>query len=396
MTERPPSTRRPALMLPDGTGGLAPFTPMYRPVAPPAAPHRWVRRALAAAHVVADPLVDADPASGGAIDRDATLAFRRHLLDLGFGIAEAMDTAQRGMGLDWPAARSLIGDTLAEAGPERRDRIWCGVGTDHLPDAPAEPHSIATAWIEQMHAVQHMGGRVIVMASRALSRSARTPRDYATTYARVLAEADQPVILHWLGDMFDPALTGYWGSRDLDEAADLVAELIATHAARIDGIKMSLLDAGREVALRRRLPPGVRMYTGDDFHYPELIAGDGEGHSDALLGILDPIAPVAAAALAAQAAGDMAGYHAALAPTVPLARRMFCAPTRFYKTGVVFLAWLNGHQRHFTMLGGAHSMRSLPHLADLFRLADAAGLLADPDLACNRMRRLLALHGVAT
>jgi hypothetical protein len=175
---------------------------------------------------------------------------------------------------------------------------------------------------------------------------------------------------------------------------DVVLELVARNAARVDGVKISLLDKDKEIAMRRRLPKGVRMYTGDDFNYAELIEGDTEGHSDALLGIFDAIAPAASTALSALAKDDSKAFHEILAPTVPLSRHIFRAPTRYYKTGVVCMSWLNGHQDHFVMVGGEQSARSILHLAELFRLADAAGLLRDPELACARMKQLLAVHGI--
>jgi hypothetical protein len=380
--------------LPDETGALAPYALTGTPVAAPAGPHRFDRIAFSAAHVVADPFSGVEPGVGPAIDWDATLAFRRHLLDLGLGIAEAMDTAQRGMGLDWAGARALIRRSLEAASPAERDRIFSGVGTDHL--APADARGlddVVAAYLEQLDAVQGMGGRVILMASRALARVARGPEDYAAVYGRVLAAADAPVILHWLGEMFDPALKGYWGADGFDAALETALGVIGENAAKVDGIKISLLDAGKEIAMRRRLPDGVKMYTGDDFNYPALIKGDDQGYSHALLGIFDPIAPSASAALAALARGDEAAYDAIFAPTVPLSRHIFRAPTQYYKTGVVFMAWLNGWQDHFVMIGGAQAMRPLPYFCDLFRLADAAGLLRDPERAVARMRRLLALYG---
>ncbi len=354
------------------------------------------RVAFAAAHVVADPRADADPLAAARIDWDATLAYRRHLWSLGLGVAEAMDTAQRGMGLDWPAARELIRRSLAEArATGGNGAIVCGAGTDQL--APADGVTLADverAYAEQVGYVEGLGGRVVLMASRALARAARGPDDYARVYGTVLRQVRRPVILHWLGDMFDPQLAGYWGARDVDPAMDACLAIICEHRTKIDGIKISLLDAEREIALRRRLPGGVRMYTGDDFNYERLILGDERGYSDALLGIFDAIAPAASAALQALDGGDTPAYHAALAPTVPLARHIFQGPTHAYKTGIVFLAYLNGHQPHFRMIGGAESWRSVPHLAELFRLADAAGLLVDPDGAMDRMRRVLALAGV--
>lgn len=383
------------IRLPRADGTLHPYTLRPPRTWPRPAPSVTLDRvAFAAAHVVADPLADVDPWLQPAIDWDATLAFRAHLWSLGLGVAEAMDTAQRGMGLDWPASLELIDRSLRLARATPGAVIACGAGTDHLEPRPS--HTVAdviAAYELQCEAIESRGGRLILMASRALAACAESPDDYATVYGRILGQVKAPVILHWLGDMFDPALAGYWGHADLDRATDVCLAIIEGNAARIDGIKISLLDKDREIAMRRRLPPGVRMYTGDDFNFAELIAGDAKGHSDALLGIFDPIAPAAAAALAALAKGDRATFDAMLAPTVPLSRHVFRAPTRFYKTGVVFLAWLNGHQKHFTMIGGQQSARSLPHLVELFLLADAAGLVADPELGCARMRTLLSLHG---
>jgi hypothetical protein len=306
------------------------------------------------------------------------------------------------MGLDWPTSLELIRRSLDAAKDHPGALIACGCGTDHLaPEAARSVDDVIRAYSEQMQAIEKLGGRLIVMASRALARVARGPADYERVYDHVLSQARQPVILHWLGDMFDPALAGYWGRADIQAAMDTALAVIAAHAEKVDGIKISLLDKEREIEMRRRLPPGVRMYTGDDFNYAELIAGDGhgtmpnQGQSDALLGIFDAIAPAASAALAELAAGHTARFHDILAPTVPLSRHIFQAPTRFYKTGVVFMAWLNGHQSHFVMVGGQQSTRSLPHLAELFRLADAAGLIEQPDLAVARMKTLLALHGIA-
>jgi hypothetical protein len=352
------------------------------------------RIVFSAAHVVADPFADADVSAGGAIDWEATLAYRRYLARLGLGIAEAMDTAQRGMGLDWPDALQLIRRTReALAGTDVP--VFNGCGTDHLD--PAEVRTlddVVDAYLEQVDAIQAAGGRLILMASRALARVARTPEDYLAVYRRVLARAEQPVVLHWLGDMFDPALEDYWGTSDLDAARDVALAVIAESTRKVDGIKISLLDKAREIDMRRRLPAGVKMYTGDDFNYPELIAGDAQGHSHALLGIFDAIAPAASAALVELAQGRRERFLEILAPTVPLSRRIFGAPTRFYKTGVVFLAYLNGHQPHFVMLGGHQAMRALPYFVDVFKLADAAGLLRDPELAALRMKRLLQLYGV--
>ena len=346
----------------------------------------------AAAHAVADPL--ADPAGPARLDWEATLAYRRHLWSWGLGVAEAMDTAQRGMGLDWPAARELIRRSVAEA-EACGGLIACGAGTDQLPAGRrASLADIRRAYLEQMELIEAAGSPAIVMASRALAAAARGPDDYRAVYDPLLEQAGRPLILHWLGEMFDPALAGYWGAGDLDEAARLVLELIADHADRVDGIKVSLLDADRERALRAALPGGVRLYTGDDFNYPDLIKGEEGRASDALLGVFDAIAPAASAGLQALDAGDPAGFDAVLAPTLPLARALFSPPTFNYKTGIVFLAWLGGHQDHFRMVGGMESARSALHLSELFRLADRAGLLSDPELAVERMRRLLSLAGV--
>ncbi|MDQ2735796.1 MAG: dihydrodipicolinate synthase family protein [Pseudomonadota bacterium] len=368
----------------------------------PAHPPRFDRIAYSAAHVVADPRAATDPWLSASLDWDATIAYRQHLWSLGLGVAEAMDTAQRGMGLDWPTSLELIRRTLDAARDVPGALVAAGCGTDHLAvDAAGTVDDVIHAYEEQMAAIEKLGGRLIVMASRALARVAAGPGDYERVYDRLLAQSKQPVVLHWLGDMFDPALTGYWGSSDADRAMDTALGVIAANPGKVDGIKISLLDKDKEIAMRRRLPEGVRMYTGDDFNYAELIAGDGTGtatnhrHSDALLGIFDAIAPAASAALAALAAGDTARFHAILAPTVPLSRHVFQAPTRFYKTGIVFLAWINGHQSHFTMVGGQQSARSILHFAEAFRLADAAGLIEQPQLAVQRMTQLLALHGLA-
>jgi Protein of unknown function (DUF993) len=385
------------LQLPRADGTLEAFVPGEPSPFPTSASPPRTRSAYAAAHVVCDPLADIDPWLQAAVDWDATLAYRHYLWDLGFSIAEAMDTAQRGMGLDWPTTQELVRRALADA--ERRgalDRIACGAGTDQLELGPGITlDDVVAAYAEQCSFIEKRGGRIILMASRALAACATGPDDYLRVYDHVLAQVRQPVILHWLGDMFDPALAGYWGSRDLDQATEVCLQLIEQYAPKIEGIKVSLLDAQREVALRRRLPHGVRTFSGDDFNYPELIAGDEHGYSDALLGIFDAIAPAAAAALEALDHGDKAQYQAILEPTVALSRHIFRAPTRFYKTGVVFLAYLNGHQRHFRMLGGHESARSTVHLAELFRLADRACLLYDPELAVMRMRPLLALAGIS-
>jgi hypothetical protein len=329
------------------------------------------------------------------IDWDATLAYREYLWSLGFGVAEAMDTAQRGMGLDWPFALELI-QRSTTAAKARGGLLASGAGTDHLPAGDAFTlQGVTNAYLEQCEAIEAVGGRIILMASRALAAIARHADEYAAVYARVLAQVREPVILHWLGPMFDPALQGYWGATDITQATENCLSIIRANQGKIDGIKISLLDAELEIAMRRQLPPRVRMYTGDDFNYDRLILGDEQGHSDALLGIFDAIAPAASLALAALDAGDVARYRELLAPTVPLSRQIFAAPTQHYKSGVVFLAFLNGFQSHFRMVRGAESARSVAHLCELFVLADEAGVLRDPELAAQRMSSFLALAGVA-
>ncbi len=352
------------------------------------------RVAYSAAHVVGDPLAPINPTLETQLDWDSTLAYRRYLWSLELGVAEAMDTAQRGMGLDWRTTQDLIRRSVAEARAVG-GRLACGAGTDHLaPRVGLTLAEVEAAYAEQCGFVEGVGGRIILMASRALAACATGPDDYVRVYGRVLSQVAEPVILHWLGDMFDPALAGYWGFRDVGQAMDVCLHIIRDHQAKIDGVKISLLNAAYEIEMRRRLPPGVRMYTGDDFNYPALIRGDEQGYSHALLGIFDAIAPAASAALQALDAGDAPRYDAILAPTVPLSRHIFQAPTRFYKTGVVFMAYLNGHQSHFRLVGGMESARSVVHLVELFKLADQAGLLRDPELAAERMRHVLALAGV--
>jgi dihydrodipicolinate synthase/N-acetylneuraminate lyase len=378
------------ITLPAPDGLLQPYTlsvptPWTPPGAPPAS-----RIAYAAAHVVADPL--ADPAAPAAtLDWDATLRLRRHLWTYGLRVAEAMDTAQRNTGLDWPAARELTARTAGAARDfgDPAELVAAGVGTDHARDA-ADLDAVIAAYLQQLEAVRATGAGAVLMASRELAALARGPEDYLKVYGEVLAQADRPVILHWLGEVFDPNLAGYWGSRDPWQASESLLQLAREHVGRIDGIKLSLLDPQHEMALRSALPAGVRLYTGDDFSYPSLIASG----SDALLGIFDAIAPAAAAALAALDAGDKLRYEEIFTPTVPLARKIFEAPTYHYKTGLAFLSWLTGHQDAFVMVRGAQAARSLPHLAEVFRMADYAGLLPDPELAVRRMTALLAQYGI--
>lgn len=382
------------LKLPTADGTIENYRLTGQPVAgQPGA--QFSRVAYAAAHVVADPLRMDNPWSQPVVDWDSTMAFRHHLWSLGFRIAEAMDTSQRGMGFDWASAKELIRRSLAEARSVDGADLASGAGTDHLAPGQAKTlDDVIGAYEEQFGFVEGEGGRAIMMASRALAAVAKGPDDYIRVYDRILSQASNKVVLHWLGDMFDPALRGYWGSERFEPALETVLEIIGRHRGKVEGIKISLLDAAYEVELRRRLPEGVMMFTGDDFNYAELIAGDGERYSHALLGIFDAIAPVANAALARLAAGDEPGFHALMAPTVPLSRKIFEAPTQYYKAGIVFMAWLNGHQDHFAMVGGMQSARSITHYAEIFRLADAAGLLAKPDLASERMATLCRLAGI--
>ena len=380
------------ISLPDATGRMSDYTLVGKPIAAGRLGPESARVVFSAAHVVADPFTGNDPSGYAAVDWPKTMEFRRYLASLGLSIAEAMDTAQRGMGLDWPGALELIRRTKAEV-PEAL--VANGCGTDHLNPADARHlDDVIRAYLEQIEAIQKLDARIILMASRALARVAKGPADYLRVYDRVLEACDHPVILHWLGEMFDPDLAGYWGGHCFEDALETALEVIHRNQAKVDGIKISLLDKDKEIAMRRRLPPSIKMYTGDDYNYPELIEGDEQGFSHALLGIFDPLAPAAAHAVGLLSQGDVAGFRATLDPTVPLARLIFRAPTQYYKTGVVFLAWLNGFQDHFIMLNGAQAMRPLPYFTEVFRLADGNGLLRQPDLAVDRMKKLLSLYGV--
>jgi hypothetical protein len=391
-----------------GTTSLEPYAintepAFWRPIVRrfPARTASFSRIVYAAAHVVPNPRLAQDPWLDCKLDWEATINYRRHLWSLGMGVAEAMDTAQRGMGLDWPTSLELIARSVAASKDFPNALIASGCGTDHL--APEDANSlddVIRAYELQMNAIQRFGGKLIIMASRALAKVAKSPEDYIYVYNRILSQADKPVILHWLGDMFDPALKGYWGSEYTASAMSTALEVITGNVSKVDGIKISLLAKDREITMRRRLPKNIRMYTGDDFNYPELIAGDTTGafvnnhRSDALLGIFDAIAPAANAALSQLVIGKDDDFQKILEPTVALSRCIFQAPTRFYKTGIVFLAWLNGHQDHFTMVGGQQSARSILHLSELFRLTDQAGLLDDAEQACKKMKSLLAVHGI--
>jgi len=382
------------LNLPKSDGTTESYQLVGQPIARPSAPPRFNRIAYAAAHVVSDPFRDADPWNQPAIDWGATVAFRRHLWSLGFKVAEAMDTAQRGSGLNWAGAQELIRRAIAESKSVPGADLACGAGTDHL--APADVTSleqVIAAYETQMGFVEAQGGRAIMMASRALARVAKGPDDYHKVYGRILSQTRDKVVLHWLGDMFDPQLKGYWGSTDFGATLRTVLGIIADNKDKVEGIKISLLDNSKEVALRDGLPDGVLCFTGDDFNYAELIEGDGKKYSHALLGIFDAVAPAASKALAALAAGDAKTFRGVIEPTVPLSRKIFEAPTQYYKAGVVFLAWLNGHQAHFTMPAGLQSARGLTHYAEVFRLADQANVLDQPELALARMKSLLTVLG---
>ncbi len=385
------------LILPTKSNTLEPYRPLGNPLTPGQPEIPLTRTAFAAAHVVSDPLRERNPwDTRPAVDWDATLGFRQTLWDQGLDLAEAMDTAQRGMGVDWPTALELIQRTMVAARAHPlKPRVACGAGTDHIPlENLRSADAILAAYMTQAEAIEAAGGQLILMASRAFPAMGADEATYRAVYRRLIDGAKDPVILHWLGDMFDAALAGYWGSHDVAVASDFVLSLIAENPGKVDGIKISLLNQAHEEAFRARLPAGVRLYTGDDFNYAALIAGDSTHHSHALLGIFAAIAPAASQALEALAQDDIAAYHALLAPTVPLSREIFCAPTRFYKAGIAYLSWLNGHQSHFIMPAGFQSSRDIVHYAEVFRLADGARLLTNPDLAVSRMRTLLALHGI--
>jgi hypothetical protein len=380
--------------LPDAEGGWR-ETELYEPRAWTEHPEPFQSRiAFAAAHVVADPRGENIPGAPAVIDWEATLGFRRHLFRYGLGVAEAMDTAQRNMGLDWPATQELITRSAALAN-EHGARIASGAGTDQLLSLPGSLGEVTDAYLEQLEFVEAAGSQAIVMASRQLAAVARSADDYLQVYSSVLSRATQPVVLHWLGEMFDPQLNGYWGSADIPTATRTFLDLINEQSAKVDGVKVSLLSADHEQELRAALPAGVRLYTGDDYNYPELIEGDGDHHSDALLGAFAAIAPAASAALSALDADDIERYRREMAPTLALSRHIFAPPTYYYKTGIAFLAWLNGHQDGFVMVGGLQSARSILHLAHVFELANEAQLLTDPDLAAHRLGLLLASAGLA-
>ena len=384
------------IILPAGHGDLTHYTLKTTDdhIVPPLANDAFNRVAYAAPHIVVDPTRHYEPRSHcPAIDWDKTLGIRSYLYSLGFKVAEAMDTAQRGMGLGWATAWDLIRRSVSHARAIPGADLACGAGTDQLDERRRHSLSdIIQAYKQQFEAIESAGGRAIMMASTALCAAARDADDYKNVYDAVIAESRNPVILHWLGDAFNPALAGYWGSRDVHEAMETVLDIVRLHASKIEGIKISLLNAEYERELRARLPAGVKMYTGDDFNYCDLIAGDSTGDSHALLGIFSAIAPVAAKGLAHLAQGDLAAYRGAMVPTVALSREIFRAPTQYYKAGVCFLAWLNGHQDHFSMAFGMESTRSMLHFAEVFKKADACGALIKPELAVQRMKALLQLR----
>lgn len=383
------------LTLPDDKASLRSYTLIGTQTPRPKSPPQFNRIAYAAAHVVSDPLKDTRPWNDPAIDWEATMAFRHHLWGLGFRVAEAMDTSQRGMGLNWAGAQELIRRSLAEARTVTGADLASGAGTDHLDPAEAKNlEDVVKAYETQAGFIEKHGGRFILMASRALARIAKSPDDYAKVYGRILAQAREKVVLHWLGDMFDPQLKAYWGSERFEDALNTVIGIIEANRDEVEGIKISLLEERYELALRNRLPEGVLCFTGDDFNYAPLIEGDGNRHSHALLGIFDAVAPQASAAMTALANGDTRRFRAIIEPTVPLSRKIFEAPTQYYKADIVFLAWLNGHQTHFTMPAGMQSTRGILHYADIFRLADQANVLDRPDLATRRMKKLLAIYGI--
>jgi len=380
------------IQLPDTQGALCDYSLTGTPIQPARLTPNSARVVYSAAHVVANPFADGDPTGAANVDWVKTMEFRHYLAGMGIGIAEAMDTAQRGMGLDWSGALELIRRTKEEL-PEAL--VANGCGTDQLSLSEVKTlDDVRGAYLEQVEAIQKVGGRIILMASRALAKVAKGPEDYIAVYSDVLDACDKPVILHWLGEMFDPQLVGYWGGDSFEVALETTLDIIEANTAKVDGFKVSLLESEKEIIMRRRLPDGVKMYTGDDFNYPELIEGDDQGYSHALLGIFDPLAPAAANAVSKLSEGNKPGFRATLDPTVPLARHIFRAPTQYYKTGVVFLAWLNGFQDHFIMLNGAQSTRSLPYFVDCFKKAEQCGVLRNPEIAIERMRSLLKFYGL--
>lgn len=361
----------------------------------PTAPLRS-RVAYAAAHVVPVVWGDNTPGQPADIDWDSTLAFRRNVYSWGLGVADAMDTAQRNMGLDAAATRELISRS-AQVAREEGGSVVVGVNTDHVEETHISLDQVIDAYKSQLHFTEEQGAGPVLMASRHLARVAESADDYRRVYRSVLESATTPVVLHWLGTAFDPELEGYFGASDWQTASGVLLDIIAENPGKVAGVKMSLLNAESEISVRERLPQGVRMFTGDDFNYVSLIGDSGVGarpYSDALLGAFAAITPVASAAIQALDAGDAAAYQRILGPTEELSRQVFAAPTFYYKTGVAFLAWLNGHQPAFQMVGGLHSARSLPHLSRIVELANASLALENPELARERWHGMLRLNGV--
>ncbi|GAA3939448.1 dihydrodipicolinate synthase family protein [Microbacterium soli] len=354
------------------------------------------RVAYAAAHVVPVVWGDNTPGRPADIDWDSTLAFRRNVYSWGLGVADAMDTAQRNMGLDAAATRELIARS-AQVAREEGGSVVVGVNTDHIDETHISLDRVIDAYISQLEFTEEQGAGPVLMASRHLARVAESADDYRRVYRAVLERATTPVVLHWLGTAFDPELAGYFGADDWQTASGVLLDIIAESPGRVAGVKMSLLNAESEISVRERLPEGVRMLTGDDFNYVSLIGDSGAGirsYSDALLGAFAAITPVASAAIQALDAGDPAAYQRILGPTEELSRQVFAAPTFYYKTGVAFLAWLNGHQPAFQMVGGLHSARSLTHLSRIVELANASLALENPELARERWHGMLRLNGV--
>ncbi|CAN7226191.1 dihydrodipicolinate synthase family protein [Microbacterium foliorum] len=364
------------------------------------------RVAYAAAHVVPKVHADNTPGQPADIDWDSTLAFRRNVYSWGLGVADAMDTAQRNMGLDAAATRELIARS-AEVAREEGGSVVVGVNTDHVAESHITLDQVIDAYKEQLHFTEEQGAGPVLMASRHLARVAESADDYRRVYREVLSSATVPVVLHWLGTAFDPELAGYFGADEWQTASAVLLDIIGEQPDRVAGVKMSLLNAESEISVREQLPQGARMFTGDDFNYVGLIGGDTtrssseerstetkRTHSDALLGAFAAITPVASAAIQALDAGDPARYLEILGPTEELSRQVFAAPTFYYKTGVAFLSWLNGHQPAFQMVGGLHSARSLPHLSRIVELANASLALEKPELARERWHGMLRLNGV--
>lgn len=389
------TTSTPAgLRLPAADGSITVHR-MHQPADYPRHPAQFTSRSVyAAAHIVADARADYTPGIDPPVDWESTVAFRRHLFSYGIGIAEAMDTSERGPGgLSWPQARQLIRLGVAAAHDDGA-AVVAGAGTDQLTAARPTLGQIVDAYLEQLEFVQAQDSAAVLRASHALVAVATSADDYLEVYRSVLARADKPAIVHWLGTGFDPTLRGYWGHDDPVAAMDVVVQMAQENAAHLMGIKFSLLDEELEKEFRRRLPASMRVFTGDDYGYTNLLLGDGQHHSHGLLGVLDPIAPIASSGFAALDRGDARAFTDIMNRSIPLATKMFEAPADRYKVGTVFLAWLSGHQPHFRMVTGREGMRSLRHLTELFVLADELGLFPDPDLAAHRMSLLLALHGI--